>query len=782
MSGSNEPRRELDVLRERIFSLSAAILRINASLHVDTVLREIIDSGCALTGARYGAIATIDEAGKPQDFVASGLTPDERSHLLEWSHGLPLFEHFRDLSEPIRLRDLTTYVRSLGYPDDLKVTKAVQATPMHHRSRHIGTFFLGDKQGGDEFTADDEEVLVLFASQAATAIANARAHQHEQRARAGLEALVETTPVGVVGFDTRTGKPVSLNKEARRIVARLAKDGQSPEELLKTLTCRYSDGREVSLGDAAQLKQMLSVPEAVRAEEIVLSVADGRSVAMLVSTTPIHSADGNVESMVVALQDLAPLQELERLRADFLGMVSHELRAPLTSIKGSAATALSASRGLDLAEMLQFFRIIDAQADQMSELVSDLLDAGRIDAGTLSVDTEPAEVAALVDQARTTFAGGVGRQAIRVDIPPDLPRVMVDQRRIVQVLNNLFSNASRHSPETSTIHVEAARDGVHVAISVTDEGKGVAPEQLPHLFRKYSTIGGADRAGGIGRVGLGLTICKGLVEAHGGRIRAESGGLGRGTRFTFTLPKAEDAAGRVAASLSQPFHDGSDTTRLLVVDDDPQALRYVRIALEAAGYSVLVTGDLEEASRLVKSERPQLVLLDLMLPGTDGIEFMGSIPELADLPVIFISGYSQGETIARALEAGAVDYLVKPFSAAELTARVRTALRSRARADTFVLGSLAIDYEQRRVTVADRQVHLTVTEYELLRVLSVNAGRPSTYDSLLRRVWGRRVGDPKLVRTVVKNLRRKLGEDAANPVYVVTERGVGYRMGNPNGL
>ena len=359
---------------------------------------------------------------------------------------------------------------------------------------------------------------------------------------------------------------------------------------------------------------------------------------------------------------------------------------------------------------------------------------------------------------------------------------MVDRRRIVQVLNNLFSNASRHSPETSAIHVEAACEGVHVAISVTDEGRGVAPEELPRLFRKYSTIGGGDWTSGIGGVGLGLAICKGLVEAHGGRIRAESAGLGRGTRFTFTVPKAGEAAGGGAASLSQPSRDGRDPTRILVVDDDPQDLRYVRNALAAAGYSVLVTGDLEEASRLVRSERPQLVLLDLMLPGTDGIEFMGSDPEMADLPVIFISGYGQGETIAGALEAGAVDYLVKPFSAAELTARVRSALRSRARAETFVLGALAIDYEQRRVTVGARPVQLTVTEYELLRVLSVNGGRASTHESLLRRVWGRRTGDPKLVRTVVKNLRRKLGDDAAGPGYVVTERGIGYRIGRPGDL
>ena len=419
MSGSNERAREFDELRERISRLSAAILRVNASLDVGTVLREIADSARTLTGARYGVITTIDEAGRPVDFVTSGLTPDERQQLLKWPHGLQLFEQLRDQPGPLRLRDLTAYVRSLGYAPDLVMSKTLQATPMRHCGRHVGTFFLGDKQGGQEFTADDEEILVLFASQAATAIANARAHQAVQRARAGLEALVETAPVGVVVFDARTGKPASLNGEARRIAEQLSTRGQPWEEVMEALTCRFSDGREVTLAEFP-MKQVISTAATVRTEEVVLSVPDGRSVALLVNATPIRAADGAVESMVVALQDLAPLQELERLRADFLGMVSHELRAPLTSIKGSAATVLSAPRTLEPAEMRQFFRIIDAQADHMSELVSDLLDAGRIDAGTLSVDPEPAEVAALVDQARATLLRG-GRQAVRIDLPPDLP-------------------------------------------------------------------------------------------------------------------------------------------------------------------------------------------------------------------------------------------------------------------------------------------------------------------------------------------------------------------------
>ena len=166
-----------------------------------------------------------------------------------------------------------------------------------------------------------------------------------------------------------------------------------------------------------------------------------------------------------------------------------------------------------------------------------------------------------------------------------------------------------------------------------------------------------------------------------------------------------------------------------------------------------------------------------MLPGTDGIALMDSVPELADLPVVFISGYGRDETIAEALKAGASDYIVKPFSPTELVARVTVAIRRIARPEPFALGALAIYYEARRVTVAGAEVALTATEYELLRVLSLNAGRVVTYDALRRQVWsGREAGDFDLVRNFIKKLRAKLGEDAANPAWIFNVRGVGYRM------
>ena len=757
-------------------SLAAAMVRISASLDLETVLREVIESARALTGARHGGIVTIDETGTPVDFVTSGYTEQERQRLVEWPEGPRLFEHFRVVQGPLRLTDVPAYVRALGFSSDrVPATRTFLGTPMRHRGVHVGNFYLVNKEGGQEFTGADEEILLLFAMQAAAAVAHARAYRDERRARADLEALVETSPVGVVVFDAGTGHPLSFNREAQRIVEALRTPGRPVEDLMQTMTCRFADGREVALAEFP-LALQLSSAETIRAEEMVLSVPDGRHVSTLINATPIHAEDGAVVSVVVTLQDLAPLEELERMRAEFLGMVSHELRAPLTSIKGSAATVLGTSRVLDPAEVRQFFRIIDEQANHMDGLIGDLLDAGRIEAGTLSVSLESSEVAALVDQARNTFLSGGGQHRVLIDLPPDLPRVLADRQRIVQVLNNLLSNAARHVPETSPIRIAAAPEGANVTVSVSDEGRGVAPDRLPSLFRKYSADGKRDVGGG-----LGLAICKGLVEAHGGRIRAESGGVGLGMRVTFTLPVAETADDHAGALRPGSLRDGGERTRILVVDDDPQTLRYVRDTLTEAGYAALVTGDYGELAHIIETEQPHLVLLDLVLPGTDGIQLMQHVPELTDRPVIFISGYGHDDTIARAFEAGAEDYIVKPFSPTELTARVRAALRRRTEPAPFVLGELTIDYTQRRVSVAGRIVELTATEYELLRVLSLGAGRVFSHDSLLRQVWaGRASGEPKkLVRAFIKKLRRKLGDDATAPAYICNEHGVGYRMARP---
>ena len=778
--------REIAALRERLTRLSEASLRINESLDFDTVLQEVVDSARALTASRYGAITIPGEVFQRPTFIASGLTEEEHQGFLDMPEGLGLFEYLSGLEEPLRVSDIASHLQALNMPDFLPSVQvdSVLVAPIRHLGVGVGTIYLAREAGGGEFTQEDEETLVMFASQAALVIANARRHREERQARTDLETLVDTSPVGVVVFDAATGMPMSFNREARRIVDSLRNPDQSPEDLLEILTFRRADGREISLREFP-MTQLLSIGETLRAEEIVMRVADGRSVTVLLNATPILSEEGTVESMVVTLQDMAEVEELERMRAEFLAMVSHELRVPLTSIKGSAATVLGSSTDLDPAVMRQFFSIIEDQADHMNNLVADLLDVARIETGTLPVDPQPAEVAALVDRARSAFVSAGDRNNLDINIDPDLPLVMADRQRILQVLGNLLTNAAHHSPQSSVIRVAAVREGVYVAFSVIDEGQGILAESLPHLFRKFARIQSEDQREGTG---FGLAICKGIVEAHGGRIWAESDGPGLGARFTFTLPTVNAArSGAVSAfptvstrSSQRRRRDGAKQVTVLVVDDDPQTLRYVRDTLVQSGYTPIVTGNEKEALRLMEEERPHLVLLDLMLPEKDGIELMKEILEITDVPIIFLSAYGGDDLIARAFDMGAVDYVVKPFSPTELTARIGAALRRREAsepAEPYVLGDLTINYAERRVTLADRSVPMVAMEYRLLAELSANAGRVLTYDYLLERVWGtRQKDDVRPMRTIVSKLRRKLDDDADNPTYIFTEPRVGYRM------
>ena len=213
-----------------------------------------------------------------------------------------------------------------------------------------------------------------------------------------------------------------------------------------------------------------------------------------------HGSSKEVESL--RLENEA-LRTRLAMFSEFLGMVSHELRTPLTTIKGSTATVLSDPSVFDPAETRQFFRIIDEQADLLRDLINNLLDLTRIEAGALSVAPEPTDVVYLVAEARNAFMRGGARNDIEVDLAPGLPHVEADKPRIAQVLNNLLSNAAKYSPESSTIRVRAMEKDGHVEISVTDEGRGVPAAQLEHLVQtilagRWARRGAKDRGGRTG--------------------------------------------------------------------------------------------------------------------------------------------------------------------------------------------------------------------------------------------------------------------------------------------
>ena len=779
MKEADRLRRENRTLRARLSRLSEVSLRVTESLDLDTVLQEVVDGARSLTDARYGAVGVFDDSGRIRDFITSGITPEERQLLGGLPKGLGILGYLNEIREPLRLTDLTQHPKSVGFPERHPPMKTFLGAPIRHLGESVGNIYLTEKEGGREFTLEDEETLVMFASQAAAAIGNALRHRDAETERRRLETLVTTSPVGVLVLDAETRTIEFVNQEAERIIGVPTMPGSKMEQFQKMAIYRRTDGREYST-DERPLTRALEHGEVVRAEEILLDHPDGGTTMVLVNATPIHSKDGEITSAVAVIQDMTPLEEAERLRNEFLAMVSHELRTPLTTIKGSTSIVLSgSSRPPGISALLQYFRMIDEQADNLNDLVNNLLDMTQIEAGALSVSLEPTDVATLVDEAKAAFARQGAQNPVEVDLPPDLPRIEADKQRIAQVLNNLLSNASKYSAETSTIRVTASRDEPYVTISVTDEGRGISAEQFTGLFRKFSRMGAREVAG----EGLGLAICKGIVEAHGGRIRAESDGEGRGARITLTIPEAvavQETAGDAGYARS------GDGRRILAVDDESQVLRLLRNILSGHGYRPLGAGNPDEMMHLLQMEQPHLVLLDLMMPGTSGFELMSRIRKVSHVPIIFLSANDQEENIAKALDMGADDYMIKPFSATELLARVGASLRKWERASaaptnqSYRLGDLTIDYAERSVTVSGRPAPLTSTEYKLLFELSVNAGRVLTQDQLLQRVWGTEYsGQGHLVRAFVTKLRHKLDDDASNPKYIFTEINVGYRMPKP---
>ena len=771
--------------------MSQASIRITETLDLDSVLQGVVDGACSLTGARHGGVTVLDDAGQLQNFITSGLTPEEHRLVVELPGGLEFFEHMSGLPEPLRVGDFSGYTRTLGLPEigpPLGPVGALLMAPIRHMGHRVGNLYLSGKEGEAEFTPEDEGMLILFASQAALAIANARSYREEQRARSDLETLVNTSPVGVVVFDGDKGTLSFINREALRIVDALRDPDQSVEQLLEKVTFRRADGREVSLRDNP-LARVLNSGETLRAEEILIQVPDGRRISTIVNATPIISEEGGVASMVVTLQDLAPMKELGLQRAEFLSLVSQELLAPLTSIKGSAAAVLEDLSRLDLAKARQLFGIIEGQSDRMRRLIWDLLEVAHMEAGTLTLDPEATDLASLAGQARASFLEDGSGNPVELDLSPDLPPVMADRQRVLQVLDRLLSSTAGYSPEGLGITVTARREDSHVAVCVA--GRGRESPSHPLLFRRLSRPETGDDRSGAGGEALGLAVCRGIVEAHGGRIWVESDGPGLGSRFIFTLPAAEGPAPNIAG-LPGPTSVGARRAargqgRVLVVDDDPQVLWHVRNTLTEAGYTPVATWDAEEVERLIAVERPHLILLDSALTGDGGRGLMQRISKATDAPVVLLSGHgaNQERDLALAFESGADDYVAKPFSPTELVARVGAALRRReapqgwAHRESFRLGDLAIDYVRRRVTLDGSAVTLTDTEYNLLCELAVNAGRTLSREHLMARVWAARESsaDSRVVRAYVKRLRRKLGETAETPTYIFNEPRVGYRLG-----
>lgn len=366
--------------------------------------------------------------------------------------------------------------------------------------------------------------------------------------------------------------------------------------------------------------------------------------------------------ITVSKQAKAALHEANQRKDEFLAMLAHELRNPLTPIN-NAAHILDSLKLKD-SRLSWATEIIKRQVKHLTHLVDDLLDVSRIVRGKISLKKERLDLVEVIKAVLETARDFIlaKQQYLEVCLPEQPILVEGDSVRLSQVLLNLLDNASKYSPEKSQIEVNVQPYGADVEIQVRDNGMGISPELLPTIFDLFQQgMRTLDRS--QGGLGIGLTLVKQLVELHGGRVTASSPGVGLGSTFSIRLPTVAEA---IAFSVSEtPTPSPNVGLRVLVVDDDADVRESTALLLELNGYEVKMADSGEQAITLIDPFHPDVVLLDIGMPGENGYQVAQCIrrlPNGSDLLLIALSGYGRAEDLARSQEAGFDHHLVKPLN------------------------------------------------------------------------------------------------------------------------
>jgi two-component system, sensor histidine kinase len=378
----------------------------------------------------------------------------------------------------------------------------------------------------------------------------------------------------------------------------------------------------------------------------------------------LHAVEREREGLLAKAQEGQRLAEQAvRMQDEFLAMLSHELRTPMSAMLGWLH--LMKTGRLSPEQHIAAIDTIERNARVQTELVNDLLDVSRIVTGKMELETEPLRLDRALENAVGTARLAAGARDI--ELVPHLPRrtcvVLGNAERVQQIFGNLLSNAIKFSRKGGRVEVRLECDAATARVSIADEGEGIAPEVLPHIFDRFRQADSSTRRR-HGGLGLGLAIVRSLVELHGGTVAAASPGAGRGATFTVTLPLAPaDATVAAPAGARQAEADLSGI-RVMVVDDDDSNLQMVAQMVRLYGGSAMTAPDAAGALNLARAWEPDVLILDIGMPGKDGYELL---PELrtvlgeAGLPAIALTGFAGREDAARALRAGFQAHVAKPF-------------------------------------------------------------------------------------------------------------------------
>jgi PAS domain S-box-containing protein len=508
--------------REYLLQISRAM---TSRLDLPSLLRQILTSAAEIVGAEAGLVA-----------LRSGQTD---TLAIQASYGLPvtLLPRFSPL-----LTGFSVGAADYGVPDlqaRMKlVVRAIRlplhqviALPLTFEERLLGMIYLF-RSGSIAFSANDEGVLSSFADQAAIAVRNAQLYQQVSAEKQLLDAIIEHSADGVMIVDPEL-RIVVFNRALSQMTGWPA-DQAIGKPCYQVLALDDVTGRDLCGAEPGTVAFEGGEPWVAEGE---LCRPTGSRIAVRVTYSPLYDEDGRLSHVLANVVDITRFREAEEMKSTFISIISHELKTPVSLIKGYANTLAREDANWDRETVREGLQVISEESDRLNSLINNLLDASRIQAGGFRVERADVSIPKLAAKVVESFGPQTATHRFVLDFAQDFPIISADEERLRQVFNNLVSNAIKYAPDGGEIRIGGWSDGAQVTVYVADQGIGIPTEEQGKLFQRFYRVDSSLRRKTQG-AGLGLYLCRSIVEAHGGRIwlRSEPG---KGTTVFFALPVAD---------------------------------------------------------------------------------------------------------------------------------------------------------------------------------------------------------------------------------------------------